>query len=838
MAVVKNLMVRCGADFSALTKATNQAKASVSSLSRSTQSATTSIRKSAGTMQASVSSAGKSASSAFSGVGKAIKVAGIAAAIKHISSGLTDLTKEALGVDAQIANLSRTMGTGKAAFMSWAKTGAAAFGISEQAAVKYGNAYSNLISGFVSDTATSTAYTKQLIEASAVIASRTGRTVEDVNDRIRSGLLGSTEAIEDLGINVNVALLETTDAFQRLANGRSWEKLTFQEQQQVRLFAIMEQSSKKFGSTLAGGGATSLMMLRAQLENLKLEFGRAFAPLAETVIPAVTNFVKVIAEGVRWVSQFFAALRGGAQGAESNLEQAAGGAQSTAAGLKGATDAAKDLKNATAGFDEINVLSSETNTAAGAATSGGGAAPAAIGDFAEPDTSGVKKAADKVKGIFQDVSDYISKKFAPTFSSWRNAFGKLKEPAAKAFDGIKSSISSLWNKTMVPFGAYLGGDFLPNIANSFSQTFAPIFGDVMPVLFGEFQKDFAFACGEIDRVAKDILQPCFEHVKTVATDIFGSIKTSWDEHGNGILSGFEKFKESTRKIWDSVYGNVLKPVFDRIYDMVTWLWDKHLKPLWDNLADFFGAISEFCLNLWNNVLAPLVDFVVTRLGPPISYVIGTISDVIGTLVGIVTDVVGGIIKSFTGLLDFWNGVFTGNWKKAWDGIKKYFSGIWDSIWGIVKGVVNLIIDGLNALWGGIYQAIASIINGIGWVAGFFGDLFGQDWKFEVPKNPPKIPKLATGGLAVGPTMAMIGEGPDREAVLPLNPSVYAEIARGIQDAGSQTNSQIVALLQSILDAVLNMDLTMTMDGVMLARTSDKYFEAEHRRKGAPVVRVV
>ena len=52
MAVVKNLMVRCGADFSALTKATNQAKASVSSLSRSTQSATTSIRKSAGTMQA------------------------------------------------------------------------------------------------------------------------------------------------------------------------------------------------------------------------------------------------------------------------------------------------------------------------------------------------------------------------------------------------------------------------------------------------------------------------------------------------------------------------------------------------------------------------------------------------------------------------------------------------------------------------------------------------------------------------------------------------------------------------------------------------------------------
>ena len=39
-------------------------------------------------------------------------------------------------------------------------------------------------------------------------------------------------------------------------------------------------------------------------------------------------------------------------------------------------------------------------------------------------------------------------------------------------------------------------------------------------------------------------------------------------------------------------------------------------------------------------------------------------------------------------------------------------------------------------------------------------------------------------------------------------------------------------------AVLNIDPTMVMDGVTLARTSDKYFEAEHRRKGAPVVRVV
>ena len=50
--------------------------------------------------------------------------------------------------------------------------------------------------------------TQELLQASSVIASATGRSMEDVMDRIRSGLLGITQAIDDLGVNANVALLE------------------------------------------------------------------------------------------------------------------------------------------------------------------------------------------------------------------------------------------------------------------------------------------------------------------------------------------------------------------------------------------------------------------------------------------------------------------------------------------------------------------------------------------------------------------------------------------------------------------------------------------------------
>ncbi len=843
MAVVKNLMVRCGADFSALTKATNQAKSSISSMSRSTQKATSSIRKSAGSMQTSVEGAGKSASSAFSGIGKAIKAAGITVAVRQIVIGLADLTKEAMSVDAQVANLSRTMGSSQAAFMNWAKTSAAAFGISESAAVQYGNAYSNLISGFISDTATSTAYTKQLIETSAVIASRTGRTVEDVSERIRSGLLGNTEAIEDLGVNVNVALLETTDAFNRLANGRSWQQLTFQEQQQVRLFAILEQSAEKFGDSLAGGGATSLMTFNAQLSNLKLELGRAFAPLAETVIPLITQFVGAIADAVRWVNSLFAALRGNTAGESTQAAaESAGQAAASMGDLTEQTEAAgKAAKGALAGFDDLNVLAQSGASGTAEPASGAAAVPALeIGELATPDidTTRTEAAAQRIKNAFSDAVQTIQKKFAPSISAWGKAFERLKGPALDAFGRIKASASEFWNNTLAPLGSYIAGEFVPTVTNAFSETFAPIFGNVMPVLFEEFATGFNFACGEVNRISQDILAPAFEQVKTVATGVFDGIKKSWDEHGKGILDGFHGFRESMREIWNTLYTNAIKPVFDRIAGIVKWLWDDHLKPLWDNISDFIGSAAEFLLELWNKVLAPIVKFIVEKVGPPITTVIGFIGDVFGSVFGVIADVVGGFLKQLSGLMDFLTGVFTGNWKKAWSGIEKFVKGTWDGIWGIIKGVVNLIVDGLNLLWSGIYNVVSGIVNGIGGIAKVIGKLFGQDWGFSMPKEPPLIPKLATGGLAYGPTLAMIGEGADREAVLPLNADVYGEIANGIQAAGGTSNRETITLLERILTAIGQIDPTIVMDGTTLARTSDKYFAAEQRRRGPSLVKVV
>lgn len=52
-------------------------------------------------------------------------------------------------------------------------------------------------------------------------------------------------------------------------------------------------------------------------------------------------------------------------------------------------------------------------------------------------------------------------------------------------------------------------------------------------------------------------------------------------------------------------------------------------------------------------------------------------------------------------MTFIRGVFTGNWKEAWNGVKKVFSSIVSGFAGIFKAPINAIISGINSFIGGI-----------------------------------------------------------------------------------------------------------------------------------------
>ena len=244
----------------------------------------------------------------------------------------------------------------------------------------------------------------------AVVASKSGRTVEDVQERVRSGLLGNTEAIEDLGIFVNVKTIEMTNAFQRMADGRSWEQLGAYEQQQIRTLAILEQATQKYGNEVANTTALAKAQYRAAYEDLQATWGQFGNTVLMPVLRVLTQIMTFITMGM----QALAGLTG--KTIETSQIQASN-AQSTANSIgtavenqddltKSVKETAKAQKGMLAGFDKINKLTEETasnsanNTPSSAPSgTGGGFTLPSIGDGLGQQETAISSTLATIMGI-------------------------------------------------------------------------------------------------------------------------------------------------------------------------------------------------------------------------------------------------------------------------------------------------------------------------------------------------------------------------------------------------------------------------------------------------------
>ena len=233
---------------------------------------------------------------------------------------------------------------------------------------------------------------------------------------------------------------------------------------------------------------------------------------------------------------------------------------------------------------------------------------------------------------------------------------------------------------------------------------------------------------------------------------------NWDTCQATLTQGFSNFSESAGGSWWSLY-NIIQPIIDYFNEAIDNLWEKHLKPFWENLCAACKSIGEGITTIWNDVLLPVINWIINIFAPAIVSIVDVIVGAVSVVVGFIVDVVGGIIEIIGGLIKFIAGVFTGDWKKAWEGIVEILKGVFDGIVGIFKGVFNKVILVINIIIAKIYSVIAGVLNGIGGVAQFIGNIFGQDWSFRVPSNPPQIPYLAKGAVlpANRPFLAVVGD---------------------------------------------------------------------------------
>ena len=158
------------------------------------------------------------------------------------------------------------------------------------------------------------------------------------------------------------------------------------------------------------------------------------------------------------------------------------------------------------------------------------------------------------------------------------------------------------------------------------------------------------------------------------------------------------------------------------------------------LQTLLPAIQTALSTIWN-IVSPIIQGILAA----VQFVMPTIQAIVQSGVQAISGVISGIVTVLNGIITFITGVFSGNWRQAWEGIKSIFSGIWQAIKSVCTGAINGIISAVNTVIRGLNK-----VKVPDWVPGVGGKGI----------NISEIPMLAKGSSNTPDTFIAGEAGPE------------------------------------------------------------------------------
>ena len=388
--------------------------------------------------------------------------------------------------------------------------------------------------------------------------------------------------------------------------------------------------------------------------------------------------------------------------------------------------------------------------------------------------------ADKWKIFKQNLSTAIKPAAMELFDTLGNQLEAMLPYLQQALPAITAFASALADKI-----GKAAGVVVPLLTNGFQAIGDFIQNRVVPAIgtIREVLSPIMDAVMDVGGKFADALSPAmdlFYNVKDVGGLAFSGLMEMAGEVVPYIASGFEAVGGTIAKVlgaampWISRIVAKLRTIIPPILDAAKQIGAK-LLPVFQTAGHLISEVIVPAITSAIDFIAPKIIAVVGKIGPAISAVmnvvvpiisgfaervqiaISAVSGVFEGVVGTISGVIGNITDAIGGVIDFITGVFTGDWEKAWNGVTTVFDSVFGALAGIAKVPINAVIGAINGVISGINSLHIEIPE---WSPILPGKVLG----FDIAP----IPYLAEGGIATGPTLAMIGEGNEDEAVLPLS----------------------------------------------------------------------
>ena len=221
-----------------------------------------------------------------------------------------------------------------------------------------------------------------------------------------------------------------------------------------------------------------------------------------------------------------------------------------------------------------------------------------------------------------------------------------------------------------------------------------------------------------------VVQPALALLDTVWQGLWAGMEQAWAAYGQPILDGLAQGWQNVVGIVSALWSEVLQPVLVQLFDLLGALWTAHLQPLWNELTACLGAVTTLLLTLWNTVLAPFVQWLITALAPVAVQVFAALGTAVTGAAGIIADGITIALAVLRGMADFLTAVLRGEWDAAWAAMAATVSTVWGRIVSIVQTAVSTVLGVVRSMVAAIAAAINGLLSAIGHAKSMAGSVLG------------------------------------------------------------------------------------------------------------------
>lgn len=789
------------------------------------------------------SNANKAAGKMGSAFSSAFKKIGTLAATAFSVKAITAFSKECVNLASDLAEVQNvvdvTFGQGAAKINEWAKTTAKSVGVSELAAKQYSGTMGAMLKSMNISSAAALDMSMNIAELAGDMASFYNLETDEAFAKIRSGIAGETEPLKQLGINMSVVNLEAFAMSKGIT--KSFQAMTQAEQATLRYNYLLSTTADAQGDFSRTSGSWA-----NQVKVLKLNFDTLKASVGQLVINALTPMLVQLNRLIEYANKAASALTKLFGGSEQSASPGAGAmsgvsssavqaAEDITATGDTAVKTAKKIKASFADIDEIHVLGQKDDAEG---QSGGGLGSSFSGSSMSAVDTAATETENKLDRIKQKLGS-LWNGFSAGFDKEKKKIKKLAIETKNIFVGIYKDIKSLGSPmydwfstdymTYLQTYCFTAVGILTGLWESSNMVFSDIWNlAAFPMLqsfiilglpmITQFSTEVVDTLGVaftlvkelFDTVWKDAGPDALLFFSQIYTDVMAILSEKWEQYGKPIFDGIKEAITNVKNLFVNTWQQFLKPIWDNIMATADELWSKHLEPLVDNIADFVGEFVQSALDIYNEFIYPITQWLQNVFYPIFVNVFNNVMNVVKPIIEWFIDSINNFITVLKGLIQFITGVLTGDWEKAWTGVKNIFSGIWEQIKNTVRTPINVIIGGIENLVNGVVRGINKMITSINslsfkipeWVPDYGGKTLG----FNIRQiSEISIPRLAQGSwfAANNPTLAIVGDNTREGEIVTPESKIREQVELAMRQFGGRvSDSQLMQIIKQAIKEAL------------------------------------